>query len=286
VAVRSSATAEDKPEASFAGMLDTHLNVRGEEAVLTAFHRCLASLFTDRAIRYRERLGMDPMGASLCVVIQTMISSKKAGVMFSVDKETGFPDMIMMTASWGLGESDVAGETVPDECRVYKLFLGGQGGNPIVEKRLGVKQKKYVFGAGGGIESISTEREERTTLVLDDAEILKLGRWAVLIEDYYGRPMDMEWAVDGDSGELFITQARPLTDSFKRGAGLSFCRLEERGRKILTGISIGEGIARGKVFLITALRRLIKWPMPRSWWRNRPTPHGLEICRKRISKPW
>ena len=150
----------------------------------------------------------------------------------------------------------MAGETIPDEYRVYKLFLGGQGGNPIVEKRLGVKQKQYVFKGGGGIEAIPTSREERTTMVLEDHEILKLGRWAVLIEDYYGRPMDMEWAVDGDSGELFIIQARPLTDSFKRDAGLSFCRLEERGRKILTGISIGEGIARGKVFLIQSFEEI------------------------------
>ncbi|MBW2709866.1 MAG: phosphoenolpyruvate synthase [Deltaproteobacteria bacterium] len=250
VAVRSSATSEDQPGASFAGMLDTYLNVQGETDLLSACRRCFASLFTDRAIRYRERMGIDDMNSSLCVAVQRMIRSEKAGVMFSIDKETGFPDMVMMTASWGLGESDVAGETVPDEYRVYKLFLGGQGGNPIVEKHFGVKQKKYVFKAGGGIEAKPTTHEERHTPVLSDDEILKLGRWAVLIEDYYGRPMDMEWAGDGDSGALFMTQARPITDSFKRDAGLSFCRLEERGRKILTGVSIGEGIARGKVFLI------------------------------------
>ena len=125
-----------------------------------------------------------------------------------------------------------------------------------MEKHFGVKQKKYVFKAGGGIEAKPTTYEERYTLVLSDDEILTLGRWAVLIEDYYGRPMDMEWAKDGDSGELFITQARPVTDSFKRDAGLSFCRLEERGRKILTGVSIGEGIARGKVFLIHSFEEI------------------------------
>lgn len=256
VAVRSSATSEDQPGASFAGMLDTHLNIQGEADLLWACRRCLASLFTDRAIRYRERMGMDDMDSSLCVVVQRMVRSEKAGVMFSIDKETGFPDMVMMTGSWGLGESDVAGETVPDEYRVYKLFLGGQGGNPIVEKHFGVKQKKYVFKAGGGIETKPTTHEERRTLVLGDDEILKLGQWAVLVEDYYGRPMDMEWAVDGDSGELFMTQARPVTDSFKRNAGLSFCRLEERGRKILTGVSIGEGIAGGKVFLIHSFEEI------------------------------
>ena len=256
VAVRSSATSEDQPGASFAGMLDTYLNIQGETDLLLACRRCLASLFTDRAIRYRERMGMDNIGSSLCVAVQRMVRSEKAGVMFSIDKETGFPDMVMMTASWGLGESDVAGETIPDEYRLYKLFLGGQGGNPIVEKHFGVKQKKYAFKAGGGIEAKPTTHEERYTLVLGDDEILKLGRWAVLIEDYYGRPMDMEWAVDGDSGELFMTQARPVTDSFKRDAGLSFCRLEERGRKILTGVSIGEGIARGKVFLIHSFEEI------------------------------
>ena len=256
VAVRSSATSEDQPGASFAGMLDTHLNIQGEADLLLACRRCLASLFTDRAIRYRERMGMDDIDSSLCVAVQRMVRSEKAGVMFSIDKEMGFPDMVMMTGSWGLGESDVAGETIPDEYRVYKLFLGGQGGNPIVEKHFGVKQKKYVFKAGGGIETKPTTHEERHTLVLGDDEILKLGRWAVLIEDYYGRPMDMEWAMDGDSGELFMIQARPVTDSFKRDAGLSFCRLEERGRKILTGVSVGEGIARGKVFLIHSFEEI------------------------------
>ena len=256
VAVRSSATSEDKPEASFAGMLDTYLNIQGEGELLRACRRCLASLFTDRAIRYRERMGMDDIGSAICVAVQRMVQSEKAGVMFSIDKETGFPDMIAMTACWGLGEGDVAGETISDECRVYKLFLGGQGGDPILDKRFGVKQKKYVFKPGGGIETKSTTLKERNSLVLCDDEILKLGQWAVLIEDYYGRPMDMEWAMDGDSGELFITQARPVSDSFKRDAGLSFCRLEERGRKILTGISIGEGIARGKVFLIESFEEI------------------------------
>jgi len=252
VAVRSSATSEDQPGASFAGMLDTHLNIQGEADLLWACRLCISSLFTDRAIRYREKMGMDDLASSLCVAVQRMVRSEKAGVMFSIDKETGFPDMVTMTASWGLGEIDVAGETIPDEYRVYKFFLGGQGGNPVVEKQMGVKQKKYVFKTGGGIEAISTTREERYGMVLGDDEILMLGRWAVLIEDYYGRPMDMEWAMDDDSGELFITQARPVTDSFKRDAALSLCRLEERGRKILTGISIGEGIARGKVFLINS----------------------------------
>ena len=256
VAVRSSATSEDQPGASFAGMLDTDLNVRGETDLLLSCHGCFASLFTDRAIRYREKMGMDALGASLCVAVQRMVRSDKAGIMFSIDKETGFPDMVMMTASWGLGESDVAGETIPDEYRVYKLFLGGQGGNPVVEKQIGVKQKKYVFKVGGGIEHKPTTREERYALVLNDDEILTLGRWAVLIEDYYDRPMDMEWAGDGDSGALFVVQARPVTDSFKRDAGLSFCRLEERGRKILTGVSIGEGIARGKVFLVRSFEEI------------------------------
>ncbi len=256
VAVRSSATTEDQPEASFAGMLDSFLNVRGEKELLKTCRRCFASLFTDRAIGYREKMGLDPMDVSLCVGIQQMVRSDKAGagVMFSIDKDTGFPDMVVITAAWGLGESVVQGTVIPDEYRVYKLLLDGRDDRPILEKALGAKEKKCVYGETGGTKGVATTREEQRSFVLDDAEIRTLGNWAVEIERHYGRPMDIEWAKDGISRELFIVQARPVSAGFSRKNTLSFCRMEERGTRLCTGISIGEGIAAGKACLVKNYR--------------------------------
>ena len=193
-------------------MLESYLNVTGEEALLKACRNCFASLFTDRAIHYRELMGMDHLKVSLCVAVQKMIRSDGAGagVMFSVDKDTGFPDMVVITAAWGLGESVVQGEVIPDEYRVYKLLLDHTNNMPIVEKVLGNKRKKFVYSEEGGTKNVKTTREERNSFVLEDNEILTLARWAMAIEAHYGRPMDMEWAKDADSGELFIVQARPL----------------------------------------------------------------------------
>ncbi len=260
VAVRSSATAEDQPEASFAGMLDSYLNVRGEKELLEACRRCFSSLFTDRAIIYREEMGLDHMDVALCVGIQRMVRSDKggAGVMFSIDKDTGFPDMVVITAAWGLGESVAQGAVIPDEYRVYKLLLGGMSKPPILEKVLGDKGKKCVYEKGGGTKDIATTREERSRFVLNDTEILTLGKWAADIETHYRRPMDIEWAKDGISGDLFVVQARPVSAGFKRDDALSFYRLEERGRRLCTGISIGEGIASGKVSLIESDREIHK----------------------------
>jgi len=250
--VRSSATAEDLPEASFAGMLESYLNVRGEEELLTACRQCFSSLFTDRAIHYREQMGMGHLEVFLSVGILPMVRSDRgcAGVMFTIEKDTGFPDMVVMTAAWGLGESVVQGSVIPDEYSVYKMLLDTSGADPILEKVIGTKQKKCVYKDGGGTQYIRTTPEERFGRVLDDAEILTLARWAVAIEAHYGRPMDIEWAKDGDSGKIFIVQARPVTRAYRHDAELSFCRLEGEERPTLTGISIGEGIATGKVCLL------------------------------------
>ena len=262
VAVRSSATSEDQPEASFAGMLDSYLNIRGERELLEACRGCFASLFTDRAIAYRERMGYGHMDASLCVGVQRMVRSDKAGagVMFSIDKDTGFPDLVVITAAWGLGESVVQGTVIPDEYRVYKLLLEGMRKPPILEKVLGNKEKKCIYKEVGGTREMATTREERQSFVLRDSEILTLGKWAMDIEAHYRRPMDIEWAKDGISGELFVVQARPVSAGFKRDDVLSFCRLGKRGARLCTGISIGEGIASGKVCLINSNQEIYKLP--------------------------
>ncbi|MBW1782615.1 MAG: phosphoenolpyruvate synthase [Deltaproteobacteria bacterium] len=256
VAVRSSATAEDLPEASFAGMLESYLNIRGEVALLDACRRCFSSLFTDRAIRYREEMGLGHLDVSLSVGILPMVRSDTgcAGVLFTIEKDTGFPDMVVITAAWGLGESVVQGAVIPDEYSVYKMFLDTPGANPILEKVIGTKQKKCVYMDGGGTQYIRTTEKERFSRVLDDADILTLGRWAVAIEAHYGRPMDIEWAKDGVSGMLYIVQARPVTVAYRRDAALSFCRLEGERSPMLTGISIGEGIATGKVCLLRSFQ--------------------------------
>ena len=222
VAVRSSATAEDLPDASFAGQQESYLNIRGEEALLDACRRCYASLFTDRAISYRRAKGFDHLKVALSVGVQTMVRSDLggAGVMFSIDTETGFDKVVLVNAAWGLGENVVQGAVDPDEYEVFKPFLSQPLLVPIIEKKLGEKAKKMIYAQDGDhpTRNVPTSKAERATFVLSDQDILALGRWACVIEDHYGYPMDMEWAKDGESGELFILQARPETvQSRKRG---------------------------------------------------------------------
>ncbi len=251
VAVRSSATAEDLPEASFAGQLDTFLNIRGEAALIDAVKRCFASLFTDRAISYREDNGFDHMGVALSAGVQQMARADLAGsgVMFSIDTETGFPGCVLITGAWGLGETVVQGIVDPDEYHVFKPLLGRPGARPIVEKSRGQKRQKMVYGNGKEqTRLVETSAKERGRYLLDDDEILTLGRWAVAIEDHYGRPMDMEWATDGETGELFVVQARPETVQSQKEAGtLKTYRLTEAGERIAAGLAIGSSIASGKV---------------------------------------
>ncbi len=252
VAVRSSATAEDLPEASFAGQLETFLNIRGERALLDACKRCYASLFTDRAIVYRRNHGFEHMEVALSVGVQEMVRSDKAGsgVMFSIDTESGFPGSVLIDCAWGLGETVVQGMVEPDEYYVFKPLLEDRALRPIIERSLGAKAKKMIYARGGSATAklVDTSEKERSSFVLTDDEILQLARWACAIEAHYGQPMDMEWAKDGATGELFIVQARPETVQSRREAGsLKSYRLKKKGRRLVTGLAVGESIAAGKV---------------------------------------
>jgi pyruvate,water dikinase len=255
VAARSSATAEDLPEASFAGQQETFLNITGEEELLEACQKCYASLFTDRAISYREEQGFEHTQVALSVGVQKMVRADKggSGVIFTIDTETGFPDVVVINAAWGLGENVVQGAVTPDEYRVFKPKLDQAELKPIIEKSLGEKEKKMVYTSGGSetTKNVDTSTTERQSFVLADGEILQLGRWAAAIEDYYQKPMDIEWAKDGHSGELFIVQARPETVQSQKEAGsLKTYRLKEEGKVLISGLAIGEAIAAGKACVI------------------------------------
>ena len=252
VAVRSSATAEDLPEASFAGQLETYLNVRGEQALLDACKRCYASLFTDRAIVYRRNHGFDHMKVALSIGVQEMVRSDKAGagVMFSIDTETGFPKTVLITAAWGLGETVVQGMVDPDEYQVFKPLLADASLKPIIGRTLGGKAQKLVYASRGKApcKLVSTLRRDRLKYVLSDEEVLQLARWACAIEKHYGQPMDIEWAKDGESGALFIVQARPETVQSRKDAGtLKSYVLGRKGAKLVSGLAVGDSIATGKV---------------------------------------
>ena len=250
VAVRSSATAEDLPEASFAGQLETFLNVEGESALLDACRNCYASLFTDRAISYRENHGFDHLDIALSVGVQRMVRSDLAssGVMFSIDTETGFPRSVLITGAWGLGETVVQGIVDPDEFQVFKPLLDRPEFKPIIEKKVGAKSQKMVYGNKAATELVETAPEERRRLVIDDDEVLTLARWATIIERHYGLPMDMEWAKDGETNELFIVQARPETVQSRREAGqLRSYSLKKKGKVLVSGVAIGDAIATGPV---------------------------------------
>lgn len=256
VAVRSSATAEDLPDASFAGQQATFLAIVGEEAVLDACRRCIASLFTDRAISYREQKGFDHRSVALSIGVQKMVRSDRggSGVMFTLHTETGFPKMVVINAAWGLGETVVGGEVTPDEYQVYKPLLARAELSPIVEKSLGAKERKLIYGEGAATQLVDTSAEEAASFVLSDAQILKLARWACRIEDSYGGPMDIEWAWEREGDQLYIVQARPETVRSRRGEGLlKTYRLLESGPRILDGLAIGEGVASGPVFLARSL---------------------------------
>jgi pyruvate,water dikinase len=258
VAVRSSATAEDLPDASFAGQQETFLNVSGEELIISTCRRCYASLFTDRAISYREAQGFDHMQVALSIGIQKMVRSDLAGsgVMFTLDTETGFPDVVIINAAWGLGETVVQGAVTPDQYTVFKPLLDKPNVRPIIEKSLGTKEKKMIYAVGGteAVKTIETPINERWSFVLDDDEILLLARWAQTIEQHYQVPMDIEWAKDGDTEQLFIVQARPETvQSQVQGNTLKNYTLNAPGDVLVSGISIGQSIATGKVCLIKSV---------------------------------
>ncbi|MEU9047804.1 MULTISPECIES: phosphoenolpyruvate synthase [unclassified Kitasatospora] len=263
VAVRSSATAEDLPEASFAGQQETFLNVRGREALLDACRRCYASLFTDRAIDYRERMGFGQLAVALSVGVQLMVRSDLggAGVAFTLDTETGFPEVVQISAAWGLGETVVSGQVDPDEYLVFKPLLKNQVPNPILQASVGPKRRKAVYADEGLTRTVDTIAEERARRVLDDNEIRTLARWAVAIEEHYGCPMDIEWAKDGSRGELFIVQARPETvQSRRRGAVLRRYRLTGTGDRLVDGIAVGEAVGAGPVCALASPVDLERFP--------------------------
>ncbi len=261
VAVRSSATAEDLPDASFAGQQETYLNIRGYEALIDACKRCFASLFTNRAISYRHDKGFGQFDVYLSIVVQKMVrsDSSSSGVIFSIDTESGFQDAVFLTGAWGLGENVVQGAVNPDEYYVFKPTLK-EGKRPIVGKRVGSKEIKMVYNddpnADEPVKNIETTPEERNNYVINDDEILKLAEWACIIEDHYGKAMDIEWAKDGDgvnvgSGDLFIVQARPETVHSQISAGtMETYKLKEKGRVLVEGLAVGTKIGQGKANVI------------------------------------
>ena len=266
VAVRSSATAEDLPDASFAGQQDSFLNVSGDDALLDAARRCFASLFTDRAISYRDNRGIDHATVAISVGVQLMVRAANggSGVMFSVDTETGFDRVMLISAGWGLGENVVRGLVDPDEYVVYKPLLDEEHLVPIIEKRLGGKAIKMIYARTGDEQrtrNVPTSKVEQASFVLSDAEILKLARWARAIEIHYGRPMDMEWARDGDTAELFIVQARPETVQSQRRRGLlKTYKINEKGRKLLSGLAVGDAIVSGMVRIVRSTAEIDSFP--------------------------
>jgi pyruvate,water dikinase len=259
VAVRSSATAEDLPDASFAGQQETYLNVEGEQALLAACRRCFASLFTDRAISYRQINGFDHFEVALSIGVQRMVRSDLAcsGVMFSIDTETGFRNAVLLTAAYGLGENVVQGAVNPDEYLIFKPTLE-QGFAPIVSRRLGSKAIRMVYSEHGSTRNVEVPPAERRRYALSDGEALQLARWACLIEQHYSTrrgqptPMDIEWAKDGETGELFILQARPETVESRRSTTLlRSWQLEPHNAELLcTGRAIGASVSSGRARIL------------------------------------
>lgn len=270
VAVRSSATAEDLPEASFAGQQDTFLHVEGEAAVLLACQRCYASLFTDRAISYRQHHGFRHEEVALSVGVQLMVRSDlaTAGVMFTLDTETGFRDVVLLTAAYGLGENVVQGAVNPDEWLIHKPTLA-KGYASIISRRLGSKAQRLVYATGPAaierpLHNEAVPEADRQRWALSDEEVLMLARWACLIEKHYSQsrglstPMDLEWAKDGLSGQLFILQARPETVQSRQNQAVlrSWHLLEPGGEPIVTGRAIGASISRGAARVIDDPRQI------------------------------
>jgi pyruvate,water dikinase len=261
VAVRSSATAEDLPDASFAGQQETFLNVRGFDHMVEAMHQVFASLFNDRAIAYRVHHGFDHSEVALSAGIQTMVRSDigSSGVVFTLDTETGFRDAVFITSSWGLGETVVQGAVNPDEFYVYKPALA-DGKRPILRKNLGSKAIKMVYSndprPGKTVETVDVEEADSMRFSISDDEIVELARMAVTIENHYGRPMDIEWGKDGKDGKLYILQARPETVQSRSGKSIQRFTLKDTGDVIITGRSIGHKIGSGVARVIRSVEEM------------------------------
>ena len=261
VAVRSSATAEDLPEASFAGQQETLLNVRGADAVVRAVHEVFASLFNDRAISYRVHQGFDHSQVALSAGIQHMVRSDlgASGVMFTLDTDSGFRDVVFITASWGLGETVVQGAVNPDEFYVYKTALRA-GRAPILRRTLGGKAIKMVYAGPGDssrrVATVEVPEADRMRFCLDDGDLIELARQALVIEDHYGCPMDIEWGKDGETGRIYILQARPETVQSRAGRVVQRYTLKGRSTVLASGRSIGQRIGAGPARIIRDVREM------------------------------
>ncbi len=262
VAVRSSATAEDLPDASFAGQQETYLNIKGDKELIRACKDCFASLFTNRAISYREDKNFDHLNVYLSIGVQKMVRSDLAssGVIFSIDTESGFEKVVFITGSWGLGENVVQGKVNPDEFYVFKPTLK-KGYNSIIGKKLGSKEIKMVYTSGmERVKNIETTEEERNSFVLRDEEVLKLAEWAVIIEDHYGKPMDIEWAKDGRNNKLYIVQARPETVHSQQDMNIiKTYKLIKEGKVLAEGQAVGQMIGQGTVNIIKSAKEIEKF---------------------------
>jgi len=290
VAVRSSATAEDLPDASFAGQQETFLNVHGAKAVLEACHKCFASLFTDRAISYRTLRGFDHFDVALSVGVQKMVRSDLAssGVMFSIDTETGFKNAALVTAAYGLGENVVQGAVNPDEYLVFKPTVKA-GFRPILEKRLGSKEIKMIYNIGGTklTKDVPVPVADRNRYALNDDEILTLSKWACQIEEHYSQirgtytPMDIEWAKDGLTGDLFIVQARPETvQSQKSDRILRSYQLQKTGNVLVSGRAVGAAIGQGNARVILDVERIAEFQPGEVLVTNKTDPDWEPIMKK------
>ncbi len=268
VAVRSSATAEDLPDASFAGQQDSFLNVNGHGELLDACKRCFASLFNDRAISYRQSRDFDHLNVALSLCIQQMVRSDLAssGVMFTIDTESGFKDAVLINASWGLGESIVQGSVNPDEFVLFKPTLL-EGKQPILQRHMGSKETKLIYDTDGArmTRTVKVSGTDRRRLCISDDEALQLARWACVIEEHYSQvhkkptPMDIEWGKDGETGELYILQARPETVKSRLQSDanqLTVYRLQEKGKELIRGRAVGEKVATGTVRVISTVEKL------------------------------
>ncbi len=256
VAVRSSATAEDLPGASFAGQLDSFLNIQGLNDLLEACKKCYASLFTNRAIKYREDNGFDHTKVALSIGVQLMVRADRAcsGINFTIDPDSGFQDLILVSAVWGLGENIVQGNVNPDEYYVFKPNLK-KASQPIITHKLGSKSKTMAYNpSGSGTVNLDTPLEKREQYVLTDEEVITLSNWSLMIEQHYGRAMDIEWAKDGVSGDLFIVQARPETVFSNKEERFKFTtyRLKEKGEALCSGMGLGNKISSGTVRILNS----------------------------------
>src|SRR5699024_7866509 len=266
VAVRSSATAEDLPDASFAGQQETYLNIRGIDNVLLAIKEVFASLFNDRAISYRVHQGFEHEGVALSAGVQRMVRSEtgSAGVMFTLDTESGFRDVVFITSSYGLGETVVQGAVNPDKFYVHKQTL--EAGRPAILRRsLGSKMLKMVYGAEGStsksVETVDVERDQRQKFSITDEQVQSLARQAITIEKHYGQPMDIEWALDGDDGKLYIVQARPETVKSRSDMSvMERYQLKDKSKVLVEGRAIGQRIGAGKVRIATDLQDMDQVP--------------------------